>query len=1123
MFQYLYWMLVASVSIGITAIFSAIIDTEMQVGAYFVAAWFHVALSVFLTSIFKNKKAINMVSLALLLVGFAVPITFAFLERSKQNEQIYSAFKCIPVFFFTGSVTDNELQVGCIISAVLMVLAAYLASLFAGVYDGMYADAKVNYLYFLTVKFWQKGVVALPAYDLSKENITDDGDSFSSNGGGGTGSNVGTGLVFRNCVKRFGAGFNLKTCKKSGEPDKVIGPLTVQLQPGKITTLLGPNGVGKSTLMKVAAGYFVPTEGEMILNNVNTFRESPQLCLKSISFCPQDNYLYENMTVEEHMILMSSFRDMSSVENVKTHIDWILQTLDIYDKKSTVAKNLSGGMKRRLCLAISTLGFPSVLLCDEPSSGVDSINQRGIWKLLETMKKKSAILLTSHSALEAVILSDSVIKMESSEIISQTVGVEGLALSIKNDTENVTTEYDVNVDNAEEVANIISLLPNDGTEWKIASKRLNGDVLPPLADVLNRNEDAAEELEGAVSQATDEVPETLNCEAPNTLRQIVTIMSTMLLHPDRIFFLVVFAGGINGALIWLVTQFQGWQETVQHIILPFFPMIGFLCSTIIVCQITEILATERSLGVTKLLLAQGISRYAYLLAYVLAYFLLSYPTTLAILIVVGSIYGTPAGLFSIFVIYSSFQFILTGVCCGLGAVLDARTALISTFILPSAFAIFGQGTTSQTFADSYPGANGQVIAGLLIDHVDKTEWTMFAVSIIVNILIGAIGFYIFLVRLGNYNPFSNIRCKKETQAKVHYRGEEDIENFSRENMNILLEGKNIDKTYGVGVEGNASFKALDSVNFAVERGSLLGLVGKSGAGKSTLMDILSGQTSVTNGAVYVEGKEVVPSDISKVVSLCGQLDTMWPKLKVSSAIAIFMLCRGYKGNLYCSNTISDPYISHLIKELGLEETLKKNVEKLSGGQKRRLAFLMSLMGNTKVVLVDEAMTGVDNESRQIMWKILQDEVRLRDRSVVVTSHEMSEVEQYCNTIGILHQGQLVDFGQLDEIKKKWGDSIKLICLFSSYDLVAEVNNIISEKLPEIAVELPDIDILDEPEGTRIVATYAVDLVDLKNIAGLICTMEEDVSDPSMLYWSIEPQSLDDFVRSKSKTEVEYDE
>jgi ABC-type multidrug transport system ATPase subunit len=91
--------------------------------------------------------------------------------------------------------------------------------------------------------------------------------------------------------------------------------------------------------------------------------------------------------------------------------------------------------------------------------------------------------------------------------------------------------------------------------------------------------------------------------------------------------------------------------------------------------------------------------------------------------------------------------------------------------------------------------------------------------------------------------------------------------------------------------------------------------------------------------------------------------------------------------------------------------LKKKVKTLSGGQRRRLSFLVSLMGNTKVVLVDEAMTGVDVETRQIMWNILQDEVRLRNRSVVVTSHDMSEVEQYCNTVGILHNGTLIEMGR----------------------------------------------------------------------------------------------------------------
>ncbi len=278
------------------------------------------------------------------------------------------------------------------------------------------------------------------------------------------------------------------------------------------------------------------------------------------------------------------------------------------------------------------------------------------------------------------------------------------------------------------------------------------------------------------------------------------------------------------------------------------------------------------------------------------------------------------------------------------------------------------------------------------------------------------------------------------------------------------------------------------------------------------MDVLAGQLSVSSGAVYVEGVQVVPSDIAKVVSMCGQLDTVWPKIKVKSAISIFMLCRGYRGSLYCSRNISDPYVTHLIKELDLEESLNKNVEKLSGGQKRRLAFLISLVGNTKVVLVDEAMTGVDIESRQIMWKILQDEVRLRDRSVVVTSHEMSEIEQYCNNVGILHEGKLVEMGQLEDIKKKWSDSVKLICLFSEIGAISKVKDILSTKQPNIVVQDPDIDILDERDGTRAVATYAINLIDVKNITDVITIMNEEISNSSTIYWSLEPQSLDDFVR-----------
>ena len=281
--------------------------------------------------------------------------------------------------------------------------------------------------------------------------------------------------------------------------------------------------------MRVAAGYHIPSEGEIFLENANVVRESPWSCLKSISFCPQDNYLYENMTVEEHLLLVSSLRDLTKVNNVEDHITWILTTLDIVVKRTTLTKNLSGGMKRRLCLPMSIFGFPKVILCDEPSSGVDSINQRGIWKLLETAKKHSVILLTSHSTLEAVILSDSVVMMESSTLISQTTGIQNMAFSLKDDIDNTTVEYDIT--SVDEVAQIIASPPSNSREWRLASKCLTTTELPRLRDILmNRGREGnVPDNEELVVEEVKTIQATCCCDAPSTFRQMLytTVKDTL--------------------------------------------------------------------------------------------------------------------------------------------------------------------------------------------------------------------------------------------------------------------------------------------------------------------------------------------------------------------------------------------------------------------------------------------------------------------------------------------------------------------------------------------------------------------------------------------------------------------
>ena len=129
------------------------------------------------------------------------------------------------------------------------------------------------------------------------------------------------------------------------------------------------------------------------------------------------------------------------------------------------------------------------------------------------------------------------------------------------------------------------------------------------------------------------------------------------------------------------------------------------------------------------------------------------------------------------------------------------------------------------------------MAALMIDDVDSGEWELFWVSVVINLVIACITFYIFMVRLGNYNPLAKLCNKKEDTTNIpKYDETTDVEdNNGTQDDNILLEGKHIVKTYGLGEGSKASFRALDDVTFAIKEGSLLGLVGKSGAGVSKAM------------------------------------------------------------------------------------------------------------------------------------------------------------------------------------------------------------------------------------------------------------------------------------------------
>ena len=383
--QYIYFMAIASLSIAMTLLPTKLSGRSIDIGGYFVSAWFHITLGVLVGIIFKNKGHVNTATTFLLIFTFIIPVIFEFaLPKTDLIQNLYQGIKTIPIFLTSENVDGASVRAGSIITTFLMVIASYLAPL-VSVYDGTFESGSRNYLYFLSPKFWTQGIVALPAH---KQDSSESQNSIIyAHNPQADEENLDqlTTLMFQNCAKKFlcdsteqNSGGWLNLCNQK-QDTITIGPINLTLQVGKINTLLGKNGVGKSTFLKIAAGYYIPSGGEIFFEEQNVFRSSLS-SLQQISLCPQENYLFPDMTVDEHMTLIARLRDTSHIEDLSSHINWILTTLSINDKRTTIASNLSGGMKRRLCLAMAVVGFPKVILLDEPSSGVDSINQRGIWK-----------------------------------------------------------------------------------------------------------------------------------------------------------------------------------------------------------------------------------------------------------------------------------------------------------------------------------------------------------------------------------------------------------------------------------------------------------------------------------------------------------------------------------------------------------------------------------------------------------------------------------------------------------------------------------------------------------------------------------------------------------------------
>lgn len=213
------------------------------------------------------------------------------------------------------------------------------------------------------------------------------------------------GISLQHLTKKYGSPDCHLNCLDGKKSESIaVNNLSLDMAEGQITSLLGHNGAGKTTTMSILCGLFPPTSGTAFVNGYNIKTEMPQI-RGSLGICPQYNVLFDRLTVYESLWFSARLKGMAT-EAIDAEIKQFLTDLGFADKSDVYTENLSGGMKRKLSVAMAFIGGSKVVILDEPTAGMDPSARRSTWDLLLRYKVGRTLMLSTHHMDEADLLSD---------------------------------------------------------------------------------------------------------------------------------------------------------------------------------------------------------------------------------------------------------------------------------------------------------------------------------------------------------------------------------------------------------------------------------------------------------------------------------------------------------------------------------------------------------------------------------------------------------------------------------------------------------------------------------------------------------------------------------------------
>ena len=256
--------------------------------------------------------------------------------------------------------------------------------------------------------------------------------------------------------------------KKYGD-HTAVDHLSFQIEKGKIYGFLGPNGAGKSTTMNMITGYIASTEGKVMIDG-HDILEEPEAAKKCIGYLPEMPPLYFDMTVLEYMKFAADLKKIPRNQKDK-QIKEVMDMVKITDMKDRLIKNLSKGYRQRVGLAQAILGYPEVIILDEPTVGLDPKQIIEIRDLIKSLKQKHTVILSSHILSEVRAVCDYVLIISHGKLVASdtpdnlerlAAGSNSLLMKVKGEKDTIRKDLET----IEGVTGVEMSYDSDEALWK---------------------------------------------------------------------------------------------------------------------------------------------------------------------------------------------------------------------------------------------------------------------------------------------------------------------------------------------------------------------------------------------------------------------------------------------------------------------------------------------------------------------------------------------------------------------------------------------------------------------------------------------------------------------------------